>query len=200
MSIKYKPKFWLKSGVRKAASLWVFICLLTGIFFWLQAHAAQSESETRFFEAKVIRVVDGDTITVQDKHHQKIKIRLASIDAPELKQAFGLESKTYLHQLIYGKTVQVQVQVLESDPYQRTLANINSQGQDVQLQLIDNGMAWHYAYFAKKQQTAQEFKQYEHAQKQAQVNQLGLWKAPKAIAPWNFKRNARKQNKAKANY
>lgn len=150
------------------------------------------------FLAKVVRVGDGDTLTIMDPQNQKIKIRLASIDAPEYKQTFGKESRAYLNQLIYDKTIKVQN--LGLDPYNRVLAKIWYQNKDVQLQLIEEGMAWHYAYFAKKQQTDAEFKQYEQAQKQAKANQLGLWKDPKAISPWNFKRNERRRNKAKTNY
>ena len=42
-----------------------------------------------------VRVTDGDT--VKGKYaNEFIKIRLAEIDAPELKQAFGIESKNCL--------------------------------------------------------------------------------------------------------
>ena len=46
-----------------------------------------------------IKVTDGDT--VKGKYtNELIKIRLAEIDAPELKQAFGIESKNCLKELI----------------------------------------------------------------------------------------------------
>lgn len=38
---------------------------------------------------KVVRVADGDTITVLDGQMQQHKIRLAGIDAPERRQAVG---------------------------------------------------------------------------------------------------------------
>lgn len=40
-------------------------------------------------KGKVIRVSDGDTIAVLDKDNKTHKIRFASIDAPESKQAYG---------------------------------------------------------------------------------------------------------------
>jgi endonuclease YncB( thermonuclease family) len=45
------------------------------------------------FEAKVVKIIDGDTITALDDQNTSIKIRLYGIDAPESKQAFGQKAK-----------------------------------------------------------------------------------------------------------
>ena len=45
---------------------------------------------------RVVSVGDGDTITVLDADKVQHKIRLAGIDAPEKKQAFGNRSKESL--------------------------------------------------------------------------------------------------------
>lgn len=47
-------------------------------------------------DGRVIRVHDGDTITVLDATKTQHKIRLGSIDTPKLKQAFGTRSKQSL--------------------------------------------------------------------------------------------------------
>ena len=47
-------------------------------------------------DGRVVKVSDGDTITVLDRDHRQIKIRLAGIDAPEKKQAYGERSKQHL--------------------------------------------------------------------------------------------------------
>ena len=47
------------------------------------------------FDAKVIKVIDGDTIWVKTEN-KHVKIRLSYIDAPELRQTFGVRSKNYL--------------------------------------------------------------------------------------------------------
>ncbi len=39
---------------------------------------------------KVVKITDGDTLYVLDANYQQHKIRLAGIDAPERKQAYGL--------------------------------------------------------------------------------------------------------------
>jgi micrococcal nuclease len=48
---------------------------------------------TENFEAKVIRVTDGDTIVVLDKGNTQIKVRLDGIDCPESHQDFGDRAK-----------------------------------------------------------------------------------------------------------
>jgi len=53
--------------------------------------ALQAHAETLL--GKVIHVADGDTITVLDDTHTQHKIRLAGIDSPEKRQAFGNVSK-----------------------------------------------------------------------------------------------------------
>ncbi len=42
----------------------------------------------------VIKITDGDTRYVLDANYQEHKIRLAGIDAPERKQAYGLVCRT----------------------------------------------------------------------------------------------------------
>ena len=59
-------------------------------------------------QGQVVKVVDGDTITVQDVMGRKHRIRLAGIDAPEMNQPYGLHSKNNLMSLVDGEMVTVQ--------------------------------------------------------------------------------------------
>jgi endonuclease YncB( thermonuclease family) len=52
---------------------------------------------------RAVGVHDGDTITVLDANKTQRKIRLAGIDAPELKQAFGNRAKKNLAELAFDK-------------------------------------------------------------------------------------------------
>ena len=45
---------------------------------------------------KVVKVSDGDTVTILTEDRTQHKIRLNDIDAPEKKQAFGNKSKDNL--------------------------------------------------------------------------------------------------------
>jgi endonuclease YncB( thermonuclease family) len=71
---------------------------------------------------KVVSIADGDTITVLDADKKQHKVRLAGIDAPEKKQAFGAKSKDSVGELVAGKDVVVDWK--ESDTYGRTLGKV----------------------------------------------------------------------------
>ena len=71
---------------------------------------------------KVVRLADGDTITVMDAEKVQHKIRLMGIDAPEKAQAFGTKSKERLSEKIGEKEVVVKWK--EKDRYGRVLGEI----------------------------------------------------------------------------
>ena len=59
------------------------------------------------FHAKVIHIIDGDTITVLNNTNKQLKIRLNGIDSPEKAQAFGNKAKQFTKNLVDGQTVPV---------------------------------------------------------------------------------------------
>lgn len=64
---------------------------------------ALSRSAWADLTGKVVAVADGDSITVLDTLHQKHKIRLAGIDAPEKAQTYGQASKKHLSELVFDR-------------------------------------------------------------------------------------------------
>ena len=79
-----------------------------------------------------IIVIDGDT--VRGKYaNELIKIRLAEIDAPELRQAFGLDSKNCLISLIQESNNEVFFKFKEKDRYDRHVGWIYSKNLDINL-------------------------------------------------------------------
>lgn len=58
-------------------------------------------------QGKVVRVADGDTITILDSTNAPNKVRLNKIDALEKKQAFGEASRKYLANMVANKEVKV---------------------------------------------------------------------------------------------
>lgn len=54
---------------------------------------------------KVVKITDGDTLYILDANYQQHKIRLAGIDAPERKQAYGLASRKHLASIVAGQQV-----------------------------------------------------------------------------------------------
>lgn len=126
----------------------------------------------------VVGVHDGDTITVRCGQSDQMKIRLAEIDAPELRQPFGKASKQALSDAVYGKTVDIEP--LKTDRYSRTVARVYVNGREVEWNLIETGLAWCY----EKYLTQPECRGYED---QAKSARLGLWAGPNPTPPWEFR-------------
>lgn len=130
------------------------------------------------YEATVISVYDGDTITVRTT--ERIKIRLDGIDAPELKQPYRQESKDALSALVFGKVILVKPK--SKDLYGRTIARLEADGVDVNLQMVATGHAWWYRQYAKNDMPL------ANAQAKAKAEKAGIWIDPNAIPPWEFRR------------
>lgn len=97
---------------------------------------------------KVIKVSDGDTITLLTDDKVSHKIRLNDIDAPEKKQAFGNKSRDNLASYIAGEIVTVKYK--SKDKYGRVLGTIYFDNLDINLQQVKNGYAWVYKQYSKK--------------------------------------------------
>ena len=99
--------------------------------------------------SKVIKVSDGDTITLLTDDKVSHKVRLNDIDAPEKKQPFGSKSRDNLASYIAGETVTVKYK--KKDRYGRVLGTIYFDNLDINLQQIKNGYAWVYKQYSKNQ-------------------------------------------------
>ena len=127
-----------------------------------------------------VTVTDGDT--VRGKYdNELIKIRLAEIDAPELKQAFGIESKNCLKKLIKQSDGKIFFKFREKDRYKRHVGWIYSENLDINLEMVKKGCAWVYDRYAERKVL------FKH-QNLAKKNKLGLWKNANAIKPSDWRR------------
>lgn len=126
--------------------------------------------------AKVIKISDGDTITILQNKTQ-IKVRLYGIDAPELKQPYGKKSKQFLANLIVGEVVEVDEN--GKDRYKRTLGIIRYKDQDINAQMVLNGYAWAYAKYSRI---------YVDQEKTARENKRGLWQSSNPTPPWQWRK------------
>ena len=133
---------------------------------------------------KVIRVSDGDTILIQSGS-QKIRVRMYGIDAPELKQKYGEESKKYLEKRIMDKNVDIKV--INQDQYGRKVGKVFYKNKDINLEMLETGNAWFYEYHAKHE------KDYRKAFKNAKEQKLGLWKDKNPQNPRNFRLDHRRE-------
>lgn len=98
-------------------------------------------------DGKVVKVADGDTITILTDSKEQVKIRLFGIDAPEKKQAFGQKSKDFLAELVAGKRVKIKEK--GKDRYKRVLGVVFLGKSDINEQMVLNGCAWAYRKYSK---------------------------------------------------
>ena len=135
-------------------------------------------------KGRVVGVADGDTITVLDADKAQHKIRLAGIDAPEKKQAFGNRSKESLSEMVFDKTVNVETE--KRDRYGRQIGKVLVNGQDVNLVQVERGMAWFYRQY-QREQSPNDRKLYEAAEDSAKAARRGLWRDIDPVPPWDFR-------------
>ena len=90
-------------------------------------------------------VSDGDTLwVVPEDRSKKVKVRIKGIDAPELCQNWGPQSRDALRSQVMGQVVQVHSS--ELDQYGRTLGQVMLHQQDVGEWLVAQGHAWSYRF------------------------------------------------------
>lgn len=133
---------------------------------------------------KVIKVADGDTVTVLDANNHQERIRFQGIDAPESAQAFGNVSKENVARLVFGKTIIVEY--AKRDKYGRIVGKILLDGKDINLEQLRAGMAWFYRFYENELSEADR-KAYAAAEAEAKASKRGLWKDASPTPPWEFR-------------
>ena len=134
--------------------------------------------DPRKLHLRVVGVHDGDTITGLDESKTQFKIRLDAIDAPELGQPFGQASKKALSEKVFGKDVVVIAKT--TDRYGRTVGHVLIDGRDVNLEMLEEGMAWHYVKYDRNNRLAA-------AENSARKGKISIWKDAGAIPLWEWR-------------
>lgn len=91
----------------KTSAWFPVLCLL---IFWTNAVLAENLS------GKVVKIADGDTLTLLVAGDRQVKIRLAEIDTPETRQPYGQKAKQALAGLVFSKTITADVLSVKSEP------------------------------------------------------------------------------------
>lgn len=148
-----------------------------------QAPVAVVNNVQLVIEGQVIKVHDGDTVTVLDRNNKKFSIRLQGIDAPELKQDYGSDSQQSLERMVLGK--QVSIFWTKVDKYRRTVGTIKIDGRDINIEQVKAGLAWHFKKYEDEQEP-QDRLTYAAAEQHARATKLGLWQdlAPTVPGDW----------------
>lgn len=148
----------------------------------------RTDPEQPVLKGTVIRVVDGDTLSVFTGS-QVVRVDLAHIDAPELEQMGGYDAYSRLRILIYDEAVKVRVVNTDSRPIQGLVYRApmqptpNGRAWSVNLQMIREGSAW-----AARQE--EESTAYGLLEAYARSAAAGLWAAPfsaEPVEPWRYR-------------
>lgn len=134
----------------------------------------------------VIKVRDGDTIQVK-QGEKEITVQLACLDAPEMEQRpWGKIAQQRLKQLLpTGKSISVRV--VGKDQYGRTLAEIFSGNQSINLKMVREGQAVVYRQYQNGCAATKD--KYLQAEAQAKASHLGFWNQSNPVMPWEFKQD-----------
>jgi endonuclease YncB( thermonuclease family) len=149
---------------------------------------ATTHAEPLTLRGRIVRVSDGDTVTLMDERQTLHKIRLAGIDAPESAMPYGQQATLYLVSLVFGKNVEAVI--YKQDRYGRTVATLMRGAQDINIDMVQAGLAWHYKHYAKEQPAALA-QAYAQAEELARTKNLALWQDSDPSAPWDWRKSRR---------
>lgn len=127
---------------------------------------------------RVVRVHDGDTITVLVGRDQ-VRVRLARIDAPERPgQPYSSASRDALAALVAGKIVRVTYS--QQDQWGRPIGEVDAGGINANTAQVRAGYAW---VFRKYNRDPVD----RALEVQARLRRAGLWADPAPTPPWEWR-------------
>jgi endonuclease YncB( thermonuclease family) len=135
-------------------------------------------------EGRVVRVADGDTVSLLDADNTQHKVRLFGIDTPEQDQPYGRAAKKVLLDLVAQQTVGVVV--ITTDSYGRKVGTLYHEGVNINVAMVERGYAWWYQHFAPHE------RKLAASEQQARHQRLGLWADPHPVPPWDWRRGQRR--------
>lgn len=122
----------------------------------------------------VKEVIDGDTIVLSNDR----KIRLIGINTPEQGMYFFKEAREILEIMILGREVVLEKDISELDKYGRLLRYVYAGDLFINLEMVARGFANAYTYPPDVRYN----EIFLEAERQARLDNLGLWEKSKAGA------------------
>ncbi len=133
------------------------------------------------FLARVLEVVDGDTLRVMRTEGGTVKVRLYGIDCPEKGQRYGKEARGLAYLLSYEQVVLIESR--GEGRYGRTIGNVMLPGgENLNHQLVKAGACWWYRKYAKENETLKRL------EAEAREAKRGLWANPNPVPPWEWRK------------
>ena len=141
---------------------------------------------------RILRVIDGDSLEVKYAGlfsflTKPFPVRLYGIDAPELAQPYGQESRKQLAALV--RRGGVRMDAMATDRYGRTVGLLyrRRRGQSVNVEMVRSGMAWWYRRYGGRDLGFPE------AEAEAKRRRRGVWRHGDRIRrPWDYRADLRR--------
>jgi micrococcal nuclease len=149
--------------------------VLTVLMVGLLALPAQSGNKTIY--GKVVKVYDGDTLTINIGYTIDLKFRLIGVDTPEIRKGdvdhrlAGKEIRDKLREMVLGKVVRIVTGKSDKDPYNRILAYVYLDDLMINQWLIEEGYGVPLFYYPNTEYL-QEFEQLSDI---AREGKKGFW-------------------------
>ncbi|MCX5464938.1 thermonuclease family protein [Alcaligenes parafaecalis] len=139
---------------------------------------------------RVVRVADGDTLTILGRDNKQQRVRLASIDAPETSkdsrrpgQPFAVASRRFLSDLVSGK--QLTLSCYERDRHGRAVCDVPlDDGETANQKLVRAGMA-----MANREKRGRFLRdpRIDGLEREAKEDRVGIWSEPNPVPPWKWR-------------
>ena len=157
-----------------------YVLWIAALLCWAQLAAAET------LEGQVVRIADGDTLTLLTPDHHQHRIRLADIDTPEKRQPWGKRAKQALAEKVFRKHVRVEVS--KKDRYGRWVGRVYLGNRDINAEMVQEGHAWVYRRYSRDPRLLA-------LEARARKEKRGLWvlQENQRMSPWQWRRTGRKQ-------
>ena len=170
-----------------------FTKILSALFIILLALPAFASAS----QFRITQVYDGDTVKAETAD-TVIYILLVGIDAPEVSapddrnsQPFGKEAKNFLSHRILDKVVEVDGYGKAEYPHNNILGMIYLNGKNINLEMVDNGLA---EVFASPIPKGLDIQPFLNAQTMARQEKKGMWVlGDKYTSPSQWRRDHQKK-------
>jgi endonuclease YncB( thermonuclease family) len=157
----------------------LFASLMAGLLFMPMCWA---------YSGIVVDVPEGDVLKVAVAGSVQ-KVRLYGIACPVFGQPFHDKARFLANNLLLQRSVEITPVFKDNDGIENVLLRIEGVADFFNNRLVGYGLAW-VKPLDRKYRLCEQWKKQEEF---AQMNFIGLWAQPPAIAPWEWKNAQRMQ-------
>lgn len=150
------------------------------LLIFVAACSGGSEVDERSESARVLDVLDGDSIVVA-LNRERVEVRLFGIDAPERGQAYSTQARDGLAAIVAREDVSLVP--VDKDRFGRVVANVIriDDRLDVNREMVRRGHAWVYRQY-------NDDKDWLALEATARDSRSGLWANADPVPPWQWRR------------